>query len=65
MPAFAYRTDKKFDSFRNNCPTNKIRWHVADIRQFGGNMNITYTDNIARDLLKNIDFSIKYQEFFL
>ena len=58
-----YRTDNKFDSFRNNCPTNKIRWHLADIRRFGGNMNINYTDDIARDLLQNIDFSIKYQNY--
>jgi len=58
-----YRTDNKFNSFRNNCPTNKIRWHVADIRDFGRDMNINYTDDIAADLLKNIDFSIKYQDY--
>ena len=58
-----YRTDNKFNSFKNNCPTNKIRWHVADIRRFGGDMNINYTDDIATDLLKNIDFSIKYQDY--
>ena len=57
-----YRTDAKYNKFENYCPSNKIRWHMADIRLATSNMNQNKIDDIATDLLKNINFSNKYQD---
>ena len=60
-----YRTDTNFNTFRNTnyCPTNNIRWHLADIRMAGNNMSPDKIDDIATDLLKKINISDKYQNY--